>query len=156
MPSGARSDASAIENSFSALARTTLTHERVMIASGPAMTGLTTLLEEVRGPVDATTAERIGVLTAESWALQALLLRSTLRQLSGLEPGAASSVLKLAATEHQRAVTTIRLERLGTGGAVDGGAVTSYLSLPAMLIGGGTREIQLNVVAERILRLPRA
>lgn len=139
------------------LARTTLSHERVMIASGPAMTGLTTLLEEVRAePVTDAWAERLGALTAENGALRALMLRSALRQLSGLEPGAASSVLKLAATEHQRAVTTTRLERLGAHGAVDGDLVTTYLSLPALLIGGGTREIQLNVVAERILGLPRA
>jgi hypothetical protein len=34
-------------------------------------------------------------------------------------------------------------------------AVEPYLRLPAELIGGGTREIQLNTIAQMILGLPR-
>jgi alkylation response protein AidB-like acyl-CoA dehydrogenase len=33
--------------------------------------------------------------------------------------------------------------------------VEPYLHLPAELIGGGTREIQLNIIAQMILGLPR-
>jgi alkylation response protein AidB-like acyl-CoA dehydrogenase len=33
--------------------------------------------------------------------------------------------------------------------------VAPYLALPAELIGGGTREIQLNIIAQMILGLPR-
>jgi hypothetical protein len=33
--------------------------------------------------------------------------------------------------------------------------VESYLHLPAELLGGGTREIQLNIIAQTILGLPR-
>ncbi|MFE3203998.1 acyl-CoA dehydrogenase [Embleya sp. NPDC059237] len=149
------------------IARTTLANERVMIAGGPGMQAFGKLVADLAGDASAADAPaadpaplaRLGAFAAENFALRALTLRSTLQRLSGLNPGAASSVLKLAVTEHQRAVVTARLERFGPGGThLDGPAgepLTDYLSLPAVLLGGGTREIQLNVVAERILGLPR-
>ncbi|WP_439674562.1 acyl-CoA dehydrogenase [Embleya sp. MST-111070] len=145
------------------IARTTLANERVMIAGGPGMQAFGKLVADLAGQApaadDPALLARLGAFAAENFALRALTLRSTLQRLSGLNPGAASSVLKLAVTEHQRAVVTARLERFGPGGThFDGPAgepLTDYLSLPAVLLGGGTREIQLNVVAERILGLPR-
>ena len=44
------------------------------------------------------------------------------------------------------------LEDAGPGGT---SLVEQYFHLPAELIGGGTKEIQLNIIAQFILGLPR-
>jgi hypothetical protein len=75
--------------------------------------------------------------------------------LQGFNPGATSSVLKLASTEHKRQLAGIVLELAGPDAAVESAAALQFLRLPSVMIGGGTREIQLNVVSERVLGLPR-
>ena len=122
--------------------------------------GLTDLVRSdvVAGNGDAV--QTFGRLTAESYALAAMGLRLTLRRLEGLTPGGEASVLKLAAVKHRTEVARVAMSWYGPeaatleGGA--GAAVHSYLSTPASLIGGGTTEIQLNVIGERVLGLPRS
>jgi 3-oxochol-4-en-24-oyl-CoA dehydrogenase len=86
-------------------------------------------------------------------------LRSTLRTLSGLRPGAEASVAKVAASFLNTDVGTRVLRWFGPAAASADGpaaaAVHQYLSIPPHLIGGGTIEIQLNVISERVLGLPR-
>jgi alkylation response protein AidB-like acyl-CoA dehydrogenase len=101
----------------------------------------------------------IGALYALAFALSAMSLRSTLRTLSGLRPGAEASVAKVAASFLNTDVGTRVLRWFGPAAASADGpaaaAVHQYLSIPPHLIGGGTIEIQLNVISERVLGLPR-
>ena len=99
----------------------------------------------------------LGQVHAFGAAASALSLRETLRRLAGQQPGAGSSVAKVATAQLHRVAAELTFALAGPEGAVRGGADVALreLNVPAQLIGGGTVEIQLNVIAERVLRLPR-
>ncbi|MER7000602.1 acyl-CoA dehydrogenase [Streptomyces sp. NPDC000410] len=141
------------------VARHTLGNERVHMADQLTFdTGLEELIAKSAGLDDARRA-RIGALAAEAHALACIGLRTTLQQVDGLEPGAGASVRKLIQTGHQQKVAELALELLGPAGAVREGAgeraVHGLLMSRCLTIAGGTTQVQLNVVAERILGLPR-
>ncbi|MFB6422365.1 acyl-CoA dehydrogenase [Streptomyces microflavus] len=142
------------------VARNTLGNERVHMADQMTFdSGLEALIARSAG-LDDTTRTRIGALAAEAHALACIGLRTTLQQVFGLEPGAGASVRKLVQTVHQQKVAELTLELLGPEGAVDEPAageraLHGFLMSRCLTIAGGTTQIQLNVVAERILGLPR-
>jgi alkylation response protein AidB-like acyl-CoA dehydrogenase len=142
-------------------ALTTLANERFTIGATLSLSGADAMRRLAQ---DATLlgadAERVlGLFTARDNALSALALRSLLARLSGAEPGPAVSVAKVASALLSRACTTAVLDMLGPLAAFDNvaskDAVWNHVSLPIHLIGGGTLEIQLNVIADRVLGLPR-
>lgn len=120
-------------------------------------TGLEALIAR-SADLDGAYRARIGALVAEAHALACIGLRTTLQQVSGLEPGAGASVRKLVQTPHQQRTAELALELLGPAGAVCEGpgerAVHGMLMSRCLTIAGGTTQVQLNVVAERILGLP--
>ncbi|WP_432021616.1 acyl-CoA dehydrogenase [Streptomyces parvus] len=142
------------------VARNTLGNERVHMADQMTFdTGLEALIARSAG-LDETVRARIGALAAEAHALACIGLRATLQQVSGGEPGAGASVRKLVQTLHQQKVAELTLELLGPQGAVDEPAageraLHGFLMSRCLTIAGGTTQIQLNVVAERVLGLPR-
>ncbi|WP_412078132.1 acyl-CoA dehydrogenase [Streptomyces xanthophaeus] len=141
------------------VARNTLGNERVHMADQMTFdTGLEALIARSAG-LDGAHRARIGALAAEAHALACIGLRTTLQQVSGLEPGAGASVRKLVQTPHQQRTAELALELLGPAGAVREGAgeraVHGMLMSRCLTIAGGTTQVQLNVVAERILGLPR-
>ncbi len=141
------------------VARTTLDNERVHMADQLTFdTGLTALLDRTAG-LDGSVRARVGALAAEAHALACLTLRTTLQQVSGLEPGAGASIRKLVQTPHQQKVAELALELLGPDGAVREGAgeraLHGFLMSRCLTIAGGTTQVQRNVVAERLLGLPR-
>jgi alkylation response protein AidB-like acyl-CoA dehydrogenase len=147
------------------VARNTLANERVSLSSG-ATAGLTTkeLLDLARaGDLDPMRLELVGRMVCEGQSLALLALRVTLSQLSGTEPGAAASVRKLVAMEHAQHISEACHAMLGAGGAIAGDLTSGpegywgrmILATRAMTIYGGTTEVQLNIIAERMLGLPR-
>ncbi|TJZ55531.1 acyl-CoA dehydrogenase [Streptomyces piniterrae] len=141
------------------VARTTLDNERVHMADQLTFdTGLEALIER-SADLDGSVRARVGALAAEAHALGCIGLRTTLQQVSGLEPGAGASIRKLVQTAHQQKVAELALELLGPAGAVREGAgeraLHGFLMSRCLTIAGGTTQVQLNVVAERLLGLPR-
>ena len=79
--------------------------------------------------------------------------------MTGMEPGPESSVRKLLGVEHDQRVQEVGLEMLGAAGAaLEGDALAwanGFLANRCLTIAGGTSEIQRNVIAERLLGLPK-
>lgn len=100
----------------------------------------------------------LGELDAYTQAIKALGVRETIRLLDGQGLGAASSIAKVAMNVLLRRTfraTLAAAGRLAMTTDSDPAVVEPYLLSPAELIGGGTNEIQLNVIAQMILGLPR-
>ncbi|MEO3756956.1 acyl-CoA dehydrogenase [Mycobacterium sp. B14F4] len=100
----------------------------------------------------------LGELDAYANAIKALGVRETIRLLDGQASGAASSIAKVAMNVLLRrtfAATLGATGRLAMTADSDPSVVQPYLRVPAELIGGGTKEIQLNIIAQMILGLPR-
>ncbi len=148
------------------IGRTTLANERVSMSTGasfgPGVESLTRTMarRSERGePSPPSLEERLGHLIAEAQSAALLGHRSTLRTLSGVDPGSGSSVRKLLGVEHEQRVQEMGMALYGANGAVlDGKAQRweeGFLSTRCLTIAGGTSEVQRNVIAERILGQPR-
>lgn len=144
-------------------ARNTLANERVAMSSGSAMgsgvENVIAALAQTPAVNDPGIRQRLGALVAEGQVLGLLGFRTTLAQLSGVEPGASSSVRKLVGGHHARDCAELVLEALGPVGIMaegaGAGASYMYLQTQCLTIAGGTTNVQLNVIAERLLGLPR-
>ena len=142
------------------LARTTLANERVAMSStGDIGGGLDELL--ATSTPDPVLDDRMGALVGGlQSAAGSLGLQITLRQLGGLDPGPSSSVRKLAGMYQIQDARELALEALGASGAalsdpVSKAAITPALSTRALTIAGGSSQVLRNVIAERLLGLPR-
>ena len=140
-------------------ARTTLENERVSMGSGSSFgLGIEMLLGLI-DPDDAVTVDVLGGLLAEAQSLSILGMRMTARALSGAEPGPESSVRKLLGVEHDQRVSEVGVGLLGAAAsAIDGDGASwlrGFLSNRCLTIAGGTSEVQRNVIAERLLGLPK-
>ncbi len=150
-------------------ARTTLENERVSMGSGssfgPGLESVLDLANRAESALDARVGDVLGGLLASAQALSAMGLRTTLRALSSeletaaVGPGPEASIRKLLGVEHEQRVQEVGMDLLGSTTVIDqdDGAVWfgGFLGNRALSIAGGTSEIQRNVIAERLLGLPR-
>jgi alkylation response protein AidB-like acyl-CoA dehydrogenase len=159
------------ENDGWRLAKVTLGNERVSLSGEGALWGIGPtahdLLDLVRanGTVaDPVLRQRLAALYIESEVLRLIRLRTVSAKVQGLEPGPEASVRKALADEHGQHVMATAVELAGSSGMLldrgPFGADTpmwakGYLYSRALTIGGGTSEVQRNILAERILGLPR-
>ncbi|AFM18448.1 acyl-CoA dehydrogenase [Mycolicibacterium chubuense NBB4] len=103
----------------------------------------------------------LGNADAYANAIKVLAVREVLRLLDGQAAGPASSIAKVAMNVMLRRIFSDTLQLSAPAALVEdanpaaGPVVEPYFHLPAELIGGGTKEIQLNIIAQMILGLPR-
>jgi 3-oxochol-4-en-24-oyl-CoA dehydrogenase len=143
-----------------AAARTTLANERVSMADGSSFGLGVEMVLGVVDPDDAVTVDEVGALLVEAQALSMLGIRTTLRALAGsTSPGPEASVRKLLSVEHDQRTQEVGLTLLGRAGVANDGDAASwlygFLANRCLTIAGGTSEIQRNIIAERLLGLPR-
>jgi alkylation response protein AidB-like acyl-CoA dehydrogenase len=152
------------------LAKVTLSNERVSLSSGGALWGqgpsADDLLDVVRdrgGVADPVMRERLVDLYIESQILRLIRLRTVTAAIKGTEPGPEASIRKVLADEHGQHIMSAAKDLAGAGGMLtDVGPLGApadfwhhgYLFAPALTIGGGTGDVQRNIVAERVLGLP--
>ena len=142
------------------VARTTLANERVSLSQSWTFgCGAADLLEVVAGlgeGPDAALLERTGRLVSEGHAIDLLGVRATLKRLSGTEPGATGSVRKVLGMRYAQRIADECWALSGAEGAVYGTRWSrAVLFTRALTIGGGTTDVQLNIIGERLLGLPR-
>lgn len=146
------------------LARATLSYERVAMGRGPGFGADVERLVRMVGAGGVASEpemrERLGGHIADGLAVSLVECRATLRQLDDGRGGPESAVAKLIGVSHRQAVAETALTLCGPdGAAVDGAsaeAVHHFLLTRCLSIAGGTTQILLSLVAERVLGLPRA
>jgi alkylation response protein AidB-like acyl-CoA dehydrogenase len=148
-----------------------LAHERSSIAE---VAGLQRSLEEIKALArkskkngkpasqDAGVRRRVARADARIEAMRLNGLRLLTQQLKGENVGAETSVNKLQRATLEVELGELALEIEGGAGVLDKDAAPEKgkwqrmaLSWPEVVIGGGTPNIQKNIIAERILGLPK-
>ena len=120
-------------------------------SGGAGLVSLERRLDHLRALLDDGSARRDQLLRlyVRGQALRTVLLRA-----GGGGPAAASSA-KLLRTELEFDIEELLSTMRGPEGLLGGPATDRFLYAPGMRIAGGTSEIQRNIIAERVLGLPR-
>jgi alkylation response protein AidB-like acyl-CoA dehydrogenase len=149
-----------------AVAMTTLTAERSAIGGGRAHDVVGELVDLLRASPGAAGDPVLRQQVTRAWTHDRILTYLGWRARTAVDrgepPGAETSVIKLAHSLHQAELGDLGLAVLGARGlALDYGELEAspwqvrFLAQWASRIGGGTEQVQRNIVAERILGLPR-
>jgi alkylation response protein AidB-like acyl-CoA dehydrogenase len=143
---------------------TTLQSERALIGGGEGIRfgDLVALAQSMGKSTDAVSRQALAKAYIRFELLRFLGLRVQTSLSKGVAPGAESSVMKLSYSQHTEALTDLALSLEGAKGmlGIEGGPEGGYwqqqfLSQWAVRIGGGTDQVQRNIIGERVLGLPR-
>ncbi|MCW2947238.1 MAG: putative acyl-CoA dehydrogenase [Actinoallomurus sp.] len=151
------------------VALTTLMNERATVGgegAGPAARAvslpfLTALLKANGRLEDAASRRRLAELVADLTATEYLNHQALRRMQAGRQPGPEASVSKLMYAQNLTRGAHFAAEIVGPRLIADTGEWGAYswnellLSTPALRILGGTEEIMKNILAERVLGLPK-
>ncbi len=146
------------------VSRNTLTAERVSIggSEAPFLANLDQFVEFIRdGQFDQIAQNRAGQLIAEGHAAKVLNMRSTLLTLAGGDAMPSAAISKLLSMRTAQGYAEFGVSSFGTDAAIGDPETPAgkwdefLLASRATTIYGGTSEVQLNIIAERLLGLPR-
>ncbi|MES9536204.1 acyl-CoA dehydrogenase family protein [Actinomadura sp. NPDC000600] len=143
------------------LARTTLANERVSLSNDSSLGSGGEALLKLATDADDERLTTLGGILCDAQSSSLFGLRTTLRSLAGGQPGAESSIGKLIGVEHIQQVWETAVDWIGPealSGEGEGGMddpTWMFLNSRNMSIAGGTTDVQLNIIGERLLGLPR-
>jgi len=155
------------------VANATLTHERGMLGDpNAAKTRLLAIAELMKTETingerlidNPVFRDRLVALQARVYAMQANGLRVTSQRIKGESAGMAGLIIKLQGCELNHELARLAIDAMGEIGLLYGetpylrdfGAwQAKYMYDLGLIIGGGTAQIQKNIIAERGLGLPR-
>ena len=153
------------------LAKVTLGNERVSLSTGGVLWGqgptALDIIDEARsiGVAHPVMRQRIAALYTEHFILEIIRQKTLMARLRGEQPGPEASVRKTMADEHGQTAMEIARDIIGADamliGATSGSKTirskswySGYMFSRALTIGGGTTEVQANILGERVLGLP--
>lgn len=155
------------------VANATLGHERGMLGDPDALEkrllALIDLMREERVGVgraidNPVLRDRLAALQAEVAAMKYNGMRILSDQLKGAGGGMAKLIVKLQSCELAHQISALAIDAMGEMGILyggsprerDGGAWQwNYMFQLGLIIGGGTAQIQKNIISERGLGMPR-
>ncbi len=158
------------ENRGWALAKVTLGNERVSLSGegalwgrGPTAGDLVDIVRRNGGCSDRLMRQSLARLFIEAEVLRLIRVRTVSAAVAGKPPGPEASVRKALSDDHGQHVMALAKELCGAAGMLNDATpfgdpdptwAFGYLFAPALTIGGGTSEVQRNIIAERVLGLP--
>jgi alkylation response protein AidB-like acyl-CoA dehydrogenase len=155
-----------MENEGWGLAKVTLGNERVSLSGEGALWGrgptAGDLVDAVkRGDFgdkrDPLARQRVASVYTEGEILRLIRLRTVSAAIKGKPPGPEASVRKALADDHGKHIMGVAKDLAGADAMLDRpGGMWHYgfLFAPALTVGGGTSEVQRNIIGERVLGLP--